>query len=232
MKQFFKKKFKLNYLPNIRTQNCKELGYPVVFELLKKYNTTYNLYMTYNGIIKNIHTDHCKKPEYNRNGLSCLRYNKNFMNFDYWISRDGQHKLDSSCIEKSNDLPARNNRMNDNKLLLKHFISNNKIPDRLVEFWDDELYVSWKVNKYVKKIGTATNNKTQILSDFITGVYVQSYFSKKYIDKCLKTFQTDLNMYYTIDEFIISDIGIKSKQLVPNKEIGHIYNLNFSNYLK
>ena len=122
--------------------------------------------------------------------------------------------------------------MNDNKLLLKHFISNNKIPDRLVEFWDDELYVSWKVNKYVKKIGTATNNKTQILSDFITGVYVQSYFSKKYIDKCLKTFQTDLNMYYTIDEFIISDIGIKSKQLVPNKEIGHIYNLNFSNYLK
>ena len=37
VKQFFQDKFHLKYLPNIRVRDSKELGYPVVFEILEKY---------------------------------------------------------------------------------------------------------------------------------------------------------------------------------------------------
>ena len=231
VKQFFQDKFHLKYLPNIRVRDCKELGYPVVFEILEKYKTTYFLYMTYDGIIHNIRSDHFN-PKYKNTGLSCVRYNENVGDFDFWISRNGENILDSSCNEPQYDLPVRNSRMNDNKIVLKHFISNNKVPDRLVELWDDELYITWKVKKNIRKIGMAVKNNSQTLSQFIKGVYVQSYFSGKYVQKCLETFQTELDMSDTVENFISSDLGKKSKQSVPNPQVEYVYNLNFSNFLK
>jgi len=231
VKQFFKDKFDLKYLPNIRVQDCKELGYPVVFELLKKYKTKKCLYMTYDGCINKIRSNHFN-PKYENTGLSCIRYNENFNNFDFWISRDGKNVLDSSCQKPSYELPARNSRMNDNKIVLKYFISNNKIPDRLIELWDDDLYVTWKVNKQTNKIGMAVRNISQTLSQFIKGVYIQSYFSGKYVQNCLETFQTELDMSCTIENFISSDLGKTSKKNVPNPQVKYVYNLNFSNFLK
>jgi hypothetical protein len=231
VKQFFKDKFVLKYFPNILVRDCKELGYPVVFEILEKYKTTYFLYMTYDGIIHNIRSDHFN-PKYKNTGLSCLRYNQNFDDFDFWISQNGEITLDSSCNEPHCELPARNSRMNDNKLVLKYFISNNKIPDRLIELWDDELYVTWKVKRNNKKIGMAVKNTSQTLSQFIKGVYIQSYFSENYVQKCLETFQTELDMSDTVENFISSDLGKKSKKNVPNPKVEYVYNLNFSNFLK
>ena len=231
VKQFFQDKFHLKYLPNIRVRDCKELGYPVVFEILEKYKTTYFLYMTYDGIIHNIRSDHFN-PKYKNTGLSCVRYNENVGDFDFWISRNGENILDSSCNEPQYDLPVRNSRMNDNKIVLKHFISNNKVPDRLVELWDDELYITWKVKKNIRKIGMAVKNTSQTLSQFIKGVYVQSYFSGKYVQKCLETFQTELDMSDTVENFMYSDLGKKSKKNVPNPHVKYVYNLNFSNFLK
>ena len=129
-------------------------------------------------------------------------------------------------------MPARSSKMNDNKIVLKYFISNNKIPDRLIELWDDELYVTWKVNKNTRKIGLAVNNPKQTLSQFIKGVYIQSYFSENYVQKCLETFQTELDMSDTVENFISSDLGKKSKQNVPKPKVEYVYNLNFSNFLK
>ena len=117
VKQFFKDKFDLKYLPNIRVRDCKELGYPVVFEILEKYKTTYFLYMTYDGIIHNIRSDHFN-PKYKNTGLSCLRYNQNFDDFDFWISQNGEIILDSSCQKLQYDLPARSSKMNDNKVMI------------------------------------------------------------------------------------------------------------------
>ena len=231
VKQFFKDKFVLKYFPNILVRDCKELGYPVVFDLLDKYWSTHSLYMTYDGIIHNIRSDHFNNPKYENTGLSCVRYSQNFNNFDFWISRDGKNVLDSSCNEPSCNLPARNSRMNDNKIVLKYFISNNKIPDRLIELWDNDLYLTWKVNKQTNKIGMAVNNPKQTLSQFIKGTYVQSYFSGDYVQNCLETFQTELDMSCTIENFISSDLGKTSKKNVPNPQVKYVYNLNFSNFL-
>lgn len=78
----------------------------------------------------------------------------------------------------------------------------------------------------------AVKNTSQTLSQFIKGVYIQSYFSENYVQKCLETFQTELDMSDTVENFISSDLGKKSKKNVPNPKVEYVYNLNFSNFLK
>ena len=57
--------------------------------------------------------------------------------------------------------------------------------------------------------------------------------SQNYINKCLVKYteNTDLDLTMNLETFINSEQGIKCKQEVPNKTVGCVYNLDFSNFL-
>lgn len=252
IKNFLISKFDLKFNPGIRVQDCKMIGYPIVFYIQNNREKIHRMYITYDGNIKicnnlkipalNEHSDdEGKHEDDDRTGVSsvyykdksyCLRYNENFHSFKYWKHEKGNTTLDPSCNLPKYDLPARNNNMNDNNLVLLHFLCDNNIPDKLVEFWDDDLYISWDVVRDNKKTGMA-QKKELIISDLIKGLYKSMHYSDNYINKCLVKYteNTELDLTMNLETFINSEQGIKCKQEVPNKTVGYVYNLDFSNFL-
>ena len=232
VKKFFQSKFNLEILPQIRVCNCQEVGYPVNFQLENNGKILYQLFMTYDGFIHR--ADVCDQPNLNispeNNDLYCLRYNENFKTFKYWKHVNGNTELDESSESLKYDVPSRMSSNNDNKLLLLHFICSNSVPEKLIEFWNDDLYVHWKVIKEKNTVGCA-QRKSLKMSEFIKNFYKKQYYSDKYVNKCLEKFKTNIDLNSTIEEFISSDVGKECKQKVPNKVVEHIYKIDLTQFL-
>lgn len=228
VKKFFQSKLNLEILPQIRVCNCQELGYPVNFQLENNGKRLYQLFMTYDGIIHS--SDVYDQPNFKNNDLCCLRYNKNFKNLKYWKHNNGNTELDESSESLKYDVPSRMSSNNDNKLLLLHFICSNSVPEKLIEFWNDDLYVHWKVIKEKNKVGCA-QRKSLKMSDFIKNFYKKQYYSDKYVNKCIEKFKTNIDLNSTIEEFVSSDVGKECKQKVPNKVVEYIYKIDLTNFL-
>ena len=102
--------------------------------------------------------------------------------------------------------------------------------EKLIEFWNDDLYVHWKVIKEKNTVGCA-QRKSLKMYEFIKNFYKKQYYSDKYVNKCLEKFKTNIDLNSTIEEFISSDVGKECKQKVPNKVVEHIYKIDLTQFL-
>ena len=238
VKTYIKNQLKLDNVNHdnmgIRVRDCKALGYPVVFNLEYDGKKTDLFYITYDDNIKHynsLETPLLKNIE--TSNLYCLRYHEQLDNFKYWKYQNREIKLDNLSVSSTYDLPARFIGNNDNKLLLTHFICSNGIPDKLVEFWNNDLYIVWDVIKK-DNVSGIPQKKELVISDLIKGVYKSMYFSDTYINKCLIKYAeiTDLDLTMNLETFITTKKGEDCKEKIPNKLISHVYNLDFTNFLK
>ena len=236
VKKYFKSILKLDYLPQIRVKNCKKLGYPVLFDIVHNGRNLYKIYGTCNGIF-NIYDDTYKKPSISnlnceKDKMYCLVYNSNFNRMSFWVHKNRVTNLDNKSEEPSYDLPARFSLQNDNELVLLHFVCSNGVPDKFIEYYDDDLFICWDVVKKEEKYGYTGRNNLSI-KKIIKGVYKTMYYSDTYLDKCIEKLQNkveyDLNIL--LDEFVNSKHGKICMEEVPNKSIGKVYKLDFTDFL-
>ena len=236
VKNYFKSTLKLDYLPQIRVKDCKKLGYPVLFDIVHNGRNIYTLYGTYNGIF-NICNNTYKTPSISnlnceKDKMYCLVYNSNFNRMGFWVSKNGVTNLDNKSEESSYDLPARFSTRNDNELVLLHFVCSNGVPDKFIEYYDDDLFICWDVVKKEEKYGLAAKPHTT-MNKLVKNIYKAMYYSDTYLDKCIEKLQNkvDYDLNILLDEFVNSKHGKICIKEVPNKSIGKVYKLDFTDFL-